>query len=127
MSGLGEARKTADWRKTLLAKQAKPYFGGIPTEPDVRRLMDRFCAPEPGVIPHEEIEKEIREESDSSRYRTIVSAWRRRLRREHNIDTSAEPGHGIRILTEPERVDVSKRDLGRGVRGIVRSHVRIRM
>lgn len=102
--------------------KSKLYFGGIPTEPDVKRLEKRFGAPAPGVIEHAEIEETIGQQRDSSRYRTVVAAWRRRLLREENIASAADPGVGIRILTEPERVDHAQRHLGLSAKRVVKEH-----
>ena len=101
---------------------AKLYFGGIPTEPDVRKLFERFGTPQPGLLAHETIESVIREKHTAGRYRTIVGSWRRKLLREYNVATKAEPGEGIRVLTEPERVDEGRALLGKSARQIVRAH-----
>jgi len=98
------------------------YFGGIPTDPEVRKLAERFGVPEPGLLSHASIETTIGQKRDSSRYHTIVHAWRSKLLREHNVGTAAEPGEGIRILTEPERVEESRRQLGLSARQVVRTH-----
>jgi hypothetical protein len=98
------------------------YFGGIPTGPDVKRLLERFGSPAPGLIPYEEIERAIDERRGHSRFRTVVIAWRHRLLRESNIATRAEAGEGIRILTEPERVDEGKRMIGLSARRVLAQH-----
>jgi len=92
------------------------FGGGIPWGPDVRKLLDKFGTPEPGLITHEEIGEEIGEDWRSARYRGVVSSWRKHLWSEMNIDTHAESGEGIRILTEVERVECTTRDF----RGVVR-------
>jgi len=91
------------------------FFGGVPTEPDVRKLVDRFGTPEPGIIAHEDVEAVLGHGRLTSRYRTVVWVWRRRLFRQSNIDMIAEPGVGFRVLTSGERVDVCVRDLGQTV------------
>lgn len=98
------------------------FFGGIPTEPDVRRLMDRFGDPGPGMlIEYETLEKEIGKPRTSSRFRTVVSAWRARLLKEHNRVGMAVPSRGIRILREEERAGHAASGHRRGVRQVVRS------
>jgi hypothetical protein len=96
--------------------KATAFFGGVPWEPDVRRLLNAFGTPKPGLITHEKIEAVIDADWRSDRYRGVVGAWRKHLRREMNIDTDADPGKGIRILTERERIEVTTRDF----RGVVR-------
>lgn len=103
-------------------KKTEPYFGGIPTEPDVKKLERHFGVPQAGLIAHEDVEAIIGAARDSTRYRTIVGAWRRRLLREENIATAADPGKGIRVLTEPERVDHAQRHLGLSARKVLREH-----
>lgn len=100
----------------------KVYFGGIPTEPDVRKLMDHFGVPQPGLIAHEVLEQLVGHEHTSSRYVTVVGAWRKKLLREFNVASKAEPGDGIKILTEPERVEESRRRLGQSARQAARDH-----
>lgn len=103
----------------------KPYFGGIPTEPDVKKLLAQITV-EPGqLVEHEAIEEVTGLTRGTSRYRTVVTAWQRRLFRDENLDTDAVSGQGIRVLMEGERVHVSVRDFGRGVRRIGRSLRRI--
>lgn len=102
----------------------KLFFGGVPTGPEVDKLLEKFGAPEPGVISHEQIEGVIGQRRDSSRYHTIVTQWRRRLLKDRNLDTSAELGVGVRILSEPERVDVSAKDLCGASRKAIKAYRR---
>lgn len=103
-------------------KQAKPFFGGIPTGPDVKKLMDAYGVPAPGLVSHEALEGILTLDRDASRYRTIVHAWRSRLLRENNVASIAVPGEGIRFLTEPERVEQGRRLLGLSARQVGRVH-----
>lgn len=108
-----------------MTDKCRPYFGGIPMEPQVRKLLDTFGSPEPGIIRHDQIETVIGENRRSSRYQSIVVAWRKRMFKEQNIDSDAVRGVGVKILTESERVDVSGKDFGRASKRVVRSHHRI--
>jgi hypothetical protein len=96
----------------------------MPTEPQVKQLLEVFGLPKPGIIKHEEIERVINEKFRTRRYETVVKIWRKRLYREHNIDTTAERGVGVKVLTEPERIDASSKDFGSAVKKTARSHVR---
>lgn len=102
--------------------QTQVYFGGVPTEPDVQKLVDKFGVPAPGVIAHADLEKVLGLTVKESRYRTVVGAWRGRLLREHNVASVAAIGEGIRILTEPERVEYGRRTFGLTARKVVRNH-----
>lgn len=106
-------------------KEARPFFGGVPTEPDVNRLMKEFEPKSGTVVSHEAVEAVLGLNRSESRYRTVTTAWRRRLFREENVDTVVTPGHGFRFLREGERVRESVKDFGRNVRGIGRSLRRI--
>lgn len=97
---------------------ARPFFGGVPTGPDVERLIEHFGVPGPGLILHADIVAILGIDFRSSRYRCVVGIWRRRLRREHNISTEGVPGEGIRVLAEVERIGKSVRGLRSGTRKI---------
>ena len=96
---------------------ARLFFGGIPTAPDVKKLEDRFGILKAGtLISHAELSSCIGVPWKSTRYRSVVESWRKKLMREHNIDTGAEPSVGIRILTGPERIAASEADFGSAVK-----------
>ena len=99
---------------------------GAPVAPDLKRLEEVFGAnPAPGVITYAQLVETIGEAKDSNRFRTVLYAWRNRLLKEHNIDTAAERGVGVRILEPDERVSVSLRDVAASVRKVVKSHNRM--
>jgi len=59
------------------------FRGGVPTDIDVERLAARWGIPDEGVvIPYAEVAEAIGQPHGSNRYRSVVSAWRRRLLRE---------------------------------------------
>ncbi len=100
----------------MQTKKESLFIGGVPTEPDVKLLLAAFPDPQRGqLITHEQIEGVITVHRSSSRYRTVVAAWRRRLINESNLDTTAIPGVGIRVLAEYDRVTASAKDYRRGV------------
>lgn len=95
----------------------KMFFGGIPTEPDVKRLLAAFPEIVPdALIPYESVEKVLGTTRPTGRFRTITTAWRKRLEREQNFILVAVAGQGFRRLTEQDR---SRMDTWRGV-----SHLR---
>lgn len=99
-----------------------PYFGGIPTAPDVNRLLDQIEAA-PGLVAYSTIESVTNIPRSASRFRTVVAAWRAHLRRDLNLETAAVPNEGIRILTEVERIPNAASKHGRGARQVRRSAV----
>lgn len=90
------------------------FKGGVPTEPGVRLLMETFVSPEPGTeISYAEISALINERPKTNRFRTIVTRWRDRLRREMNLESICEAGFdAVKILRENER-ERNARNLGR--------------
>jgi hypothetical protein len=80
------------------------FLGGIPTEGDVKMLLEAFPAIEPGqLIPYERVAEIVKVDRSSSRFRTVTSAWRRVLHRTQNFVLEAVPGQGFRRQTEVER------------------------
>ena len=105
-----------------MAKNARPFFRGIPSGPDVAKLIDAFGIPEPGIITHDSISKVIDQPLETHRYVSVVHQWRKRLMREYNIQMVGERGVGYRILSETERVDFARHGLARNAKLVVRQH-----
>ena len=98
------------------------FASGIPTEADVHRLFDVFGVPAEGVrMTYVEVSEVIHVSPVMSRFRTVTTAWRNRLVREHNIYLRA--GDGAYVALAPgERVDLSATKLRMGVRSFRRAH-----
>src|SRR5690348_13306530 len=77
------------------------------------------------VYDHKDIAGVAGVEFPSNRYRGLISAWRKRLLRELNIDIEAVIGFGYRVLDDNERVSVGIKDFGLSVRNMGRSAQRI--
>lgn len=104
----------------------KGWRGGLPTELDVKRLVEKYGVPAEGVlIPHADIAACIGHPWKSVRYRTVIDAWRRKLRKEFNVDTTVEPSLGLYVLTPPERIVIGKRDSRAGLRKFRRGGARV--
>ncbi len=82
------------------SERAKLYFGGLPTEMDVRRLRDAFTPKVGTGVTYEEIENVIGARYKSGRFDSVTSAWRRGLMRE-GFDTARYDG-AVRFLTADE-------------------------
>jgi hypothetical protein len=88
------------------------YFGGIPTGPDVDKLMAAFDLA-PGVTaPYSEIEALIGLDRHQSRFRTITNVWRKRCLRDRGLESVAE-GTAFRFLTADQALDQRVNDLHR--------------
>ena len=100
------------------------YFGGIPTEPDIAKLREAYGTPPPGLIPYQDIERIIGVKRNTCRFKTVVRAWRRLMFRECNVDMKADPGKGLIVLTEPERVGVCQGDMMQASRRVMKGYRR---
>lgn len=100
------------------------FLGGIPTEPDVQKLIDAFKDPSEGqIITWQEIANVIEEPYGSSRFRTVVTAWRKRLFRTRNIHLLIKRGQGLYAGSPPERIRDSGKRFVKGYRTIHRASV----
>ncbi len=94
-----------------------PHFAGMPTKPDVDRLMEHFGIPkEDQLLPWGDIEGVIGHRRGTHRFATVLSAWRRRLFREHNVVLDSVPGEGLVALSPDGRVEFGVRKERCGVR-----------
>lgn len=86
--------------------EAKPFRGGLPYAPDVKRLTEAFPAPElteERVIQHEELEVIAKANKGAQRYYSVVNAWMMHQRNENGIFMVWVPSVGIKVLP-PEEV-----------------------
>jgi len=98
---------------------------GLPTGPDVRRLIESIELTPDAVIPHERIAELISAKHDSDRYRVVVGAWKRRVFRERGLQIASERGIGYRVLTASGAVSVAVTDFGRATKKISRTAVHV--
>lgn len=99
------------------------FKGGIPIEPDVRTLHERFKTPaERDLIAYDEIARLIGAAYGSHRFRSVVTVWRRQLER---------PPHCRRLVAQSDKraylvldgdghVRHADRKIDLGLRGIKR-------
>jgi hypothetical protein len=91
--------------------KGKIYFGGIPTGPDVNRLVDAFKVQEMNLgdlIPYEKVSEIIGQGQNSSRWRSITNAWRKKIENEHNIIIRCDNEKpAFRLIKEGEKVKYS--------------------
>lgn len=115
MARLGKARRGWAWRGVARAQCAQftkehmmatnVFFGGVPTGAEVNKLIEAFGVPAEGeTITHEEIEAALGLAKDTNRYRTVTTAWRKKMLVDNNLDTCAVPGEGFRFMPPAERV-----------------------
>lgn len=94
---------------------------GIPTAPDVDRLEKALGIPDPGdVITYDQICSAINEKRESSRYGSVVSAWRKRLLNEHDLLLLPVPKVGLKAASASEMVHFTANRYKGHLRGISR-------
>jgi len=97
------------------------FFGGVPTAPDVKRIEDALGVPKEGTtIAWKHLEGIILCARTEYRFSSVVTAWRKKLEREHSVLMIAEAGTGLKAATPDERIDWSARKVKAGRRAIVR-------
>jgi hypothetical protein len=103
--------------------KAITYFGGVPTAPQVRKLMEWAKDSAPGdSLELSAIAELTGEDVRSNRFRTIVDVFRRALLRDRNFVTERIAGMGtIRILLDSERTGFGARGIRQGSRKVHRS------
>lgn len=102
--------------------ESKLFVGGVPTDPDVRKLREAFGVPNEGtLLAWVEIERVIGEKKGTSRFNTVVGAYRRAMKREHNAVFEAVPGKGLLHLPPNERVEFGIRNRQFGIRKTFRA------
>ena len=102
---------------------AKIFGGGLPTEIEVHRLMETYQVPSEGLeIPYDEVSALIACAVRTCRFRTVTSAWRSRLAREHNVYLSARDQR-FTVLAPGQRIDLGSAKLRSGLRSARRAHV----
>ena len=97
--------------------KSRVWFAGVPTEPDVRRLLDRYGVPDVGSrVNYEDVAAVLGVAIKSARFREVTRRWRKRLAKENNIIVGCDPGVAFFVLTEPERLDTGCGKFSSGVR-----------
>lgn len=95
------------------------WVHGIPTDADVKRIIDEIGIPEPGtLVTYGRLEEAIDIERTENRFKSVVGAWRKKMLREQNLVTECVRGEGVLFCGAERRVDVSERFLVKGARRI---------
>ena len=107
-------------------KKKDLYFGGVPMEPDVRKLREQY--PEgrmkPGqVMSYDEVEAVLKVPKDSGRFYGVTNKWRKIVEEETGIILGVERGEGFKVLAEGEKVDLSGNKLRMAARAARRSYL----
>lgn len=85
------------------------HFTGVSTEEEVARLMQLNI--EPGeIVPYGRIERLSGVRHGTSRFKTVIHAWTRRVFREQKLQHASVRGVGIRFLTEKQALEKGVHD-----------------
>jgi len=86
------------------------FRGGIPLEPDLKELDKRYPADVfyPGVkIPYADVAEVINCDVRSYRFKTITTAWRKRIERRHGKVIGTLAGQAFIVLDEISKLDLA--------------------
>lgn len=98
---------------------AKLFFGGVPTTPEVNLLHDRFDdAPIGTVITYEEVSDIIKTPKGDSRFWTVTGRWRKSSFKKNNTVITCIPGLGFKVATPDERIQEATSKVTRGRKSI---------
>jgi hypothetical protein len=113
--------------KNEMQSETKNFFGGIPTDIEIRRLREYF--PEKDLhygteITYKSISELIGCHEKTHRWSAITNRWRKVVERETNIIIGiGQPGISFKVLKEHEKVTLSNCKLKNAARSIRRSYV----
>lgn len=95
------------------------FNSGVPTEPDVRKLMEAFPDLHDGdKVSYKQAARLIGIDNyrTSMRFRTVTTAWRNRMFKQHNLLLVADPNEGWHVAEPYERVQYSGSKFRSGMR-----------
>lgn len=97
------------------------FLEGRPTGPDVDAIIKQFPAIATGdIVPFAEIAAIIHEETTSTRMRTVIEAYKRRMYRDRNVEFQRLKT-GLQVKDNSQRVEGHSRKLGYAIRSARRA------
>jgi hypothetical protein len=109
-------------REKLMRKDGV-FFGGVPTDIDIRTLREAFPESKmaPGVkISYDKVAELLDVESRSYRFRTVTHRWRRLVEKDTGIVIGAGNGTFV-VMDDHEKLDLSVSKLRASYRSVRRS------
>lgn len=105
----------------------KLFFGGLPTDIEVRKLIEHYAVPAARLYAYQELAEVCGHAwpQDRNRLKVVFTRWRKRLERDYQLVSEGLPGEGIKILAESERTQHGTRYARIGTRKARRGLVRI--
>lgn len=91
--------------------EARPFFGGLPTEIELRKLQDEYGVPEAKLYPYADLATvcALRWPQDRARLLTVLARWRKKIKRDYGLLSEGVSGRGVKILMEGERTPHGRR------------------
>jgi hypothetical protein len=103
----------------------KMFDGGLPTSPDVDKLIEKYGVPGDGfTVEYDELAELIEAPVGSNRFRGVIARWRRRLERDHNVLLEAMWGSHYQYAGPKRRVDICGSQFKAGARKVEKAGVR---
>jgi hypothetical protein len=102
--------------------ESRIFDAGLPTEPDVDRLIKELGIPKEGkLLPFAAVAGVIQTEIWSTRFKTVTTAWRKRLWNEYDVHIRCDPGRGFVAGSPTDRITDASGQYKSGLRRIGRS------
>lgn len=107
--------------------KAQPFFGGLPTEIETRKLIEHYGVPPAGLYPYAALADicGLSWPRDRARLKTVLARWRKRLERDYQLVSEGVSGVGVKVLAEGERTQHGTRYARLGTRKARRGLIRI--
>jgi hypothetical protein len=103
----------------------KIFRRGVPVGPDVDALMEAFDLKVGDNVTNKDISRVLREDHGSSRYKTVITSWRKRLAREKNFELKADHvGIGYTVISDVQKMTERNGELHKWFRGIGRTAIK---
>ena len=102
------------------------HFGGLPTDPDVKRIREKYPDDDLEVgrkISYQEIARLINEPVRSSRWTTVTQSWRKKVEAATNIIIGTCEGVNFIVLDDSQKVDLSESKLKTASRNARRAFI----
>ena len=103
---------------------SKLFFGGVPTGPEVDRLMAGVEIIPGNRVPYQDVEQLTGVKANEHRFRTVTNAWRKRVFREKALEIKAEGGCFV-ILTPDEALTNGITSFHKVGRALGRANVKV--
>lgn len=107
-------------------EESELYFGGLPTEPDIKKIREFY--PDQSlkvgdVIAYNDIAEILGVPYGSSRFKTVTDRWRKVFEKDSGKVLDCEKGVGFRVNHDSQNLDLSGKKLRTATRMARRSYI----